>query len=87
MANEAKIYRHSTNVSRIAAELYEGVPPEKAERAFHATKDLMNTMKLKSLLRQDKIELARERIRTGYYNRKDVLSKIANEILKDFDLG
>ncbi|MBN2013465.1 hypothetical protein JW960_29310 [candidate division KSB1 bacterium] len=86
MDNGTKIYRHSTKISRIAAELYEATTPDKVEDAFQATKELMGNMKLHSQLREDKIKLARERIRSGYYNRKDVMAKIASEILKEFDL-
>ena len=86
MENGTKIYRHSTNISRIAAELYEATPPEKLADAFQATKELMGHMKLHSQMREDKIKLARERIRSGYYNRKDVMAKIASLILREFDL-
>jgi hypothetical protein len=86
LEHEIKIYRHSTKISRIAAELYEATPPDKIEEAFSATKELMGNMKLHSQLREEKLKLARERVRNGYYNRKDVMAKIASEILKEFDL-
>jgi hypothetical protein len=84
--NGVNIYNYSTNISRIAAELYKIPSQKQSEKAFNATKELMKSMNLESQNREDKIKLAKERIRTGYYNRKDVKAKIANEILKEFDL-
>jgi hypothetical protein len=87
LENGTKIYSSSTKISRIAAELLEKIPSEKHDEAFQATKELMGRMKLNSHKRDEKMKLARERIRSGFYNRKDVMAKIANEILKEFDLA
>lgn len=86
MENLLRLHGYDANISRIASELYNSPQKEKIEDAYKATKKLMNSLNIESQNRADKIELARERVRTGFYNNKEVLAKIANEILKEFEL-
>lgn len=84
--NDINIFDNESKIKRIAKELYEIPSNEHVEEAFEATKELMDTLQLQSQNREDKIQLAKKRMQSGYYNRKDVLAKIAKKLLDEFDL-
>lgn len=49
-------------------------------------KQLVNKIGGGTKIREDKIKLAKARIISGYYHNKEVLSQIADKLIKEFNL-
>ena len=52
----------------------------------YTAKPLISKMDFEPEIRNDKVQLARERLKAGYYHKKNVLSQIVDKILKEFGL-
>ena len=73
-------------IDKLALALQEIKPYKNHDNAYNTAKRLMNEMNSEKEIRKDKVNLARQRIKSRFYFKREVLSKIADNILKEFGL-
>ena len=69
---------NNRNINGLALALYEVPYYTKFNDAYEAAKQMINS---EDEIRRDKVKLAQERFRSGYYHKKEVLLKVADKIL------
>lgn len=74
----------NNNIKKLALALQDIELYKNYNDAYKAAKRLLSEMKPETPNRDDRIKLAKERIKSGYYNKKEILSQIADNLLKEF---
>jgi len=61
--------------------------PKKYKDIYSITKDIIETKNQhEEEVRPDKVNLARERVKSGYYNDKNVMKQFIDKLFKDIGL-